>query len=403
MIPTTEKMTATEFKTSLALACVLFLRMFGLFMILPTFSIDAQVLQHATPLLIGLAFGLYGLTQAILQIPLGMLSDQIGRKPVILFGLLLFIIGSVIASVAESIWLVIAGRIIQGCGAVSSALMGLVTDLIPEQQRIKAMALIGISIGMAFAVAFILSPIINSITGFPRIFQVSAAMALLAIIVLYVVVPTPQTDDCPTYMKLSLVTLRQLITTSDLLRLNVGVFILHAVLMSNFVTVPALIQMYGGLPSTKHWQVYLPVLLMSLVLLAVIINTSLHKHHAKHIFRIAIIMLLLSQISYFFWHDSTFKLSVVLLIFFTAFNYLEALLPSSVSIIAPLNSKGSALGIHASYQFIGMFTGGLIGGIMYHYVGMLAVFTVGVVMTLLWLLVTLYIDEHQENNDQIIH
>ena len=382
-----DKMTATELRGSLSLASVLFLRMLGLFLILPVFTLYARTLTDSTPTLVGLAFGIYGLTQASLQIPFGMLSDKLGRKPVIFAGLLIFIAGSLIASQADSIWVMILGRALQGAGAISAALMALAADLTREQQRTKAMALIGISIGFAFSLAFIAGPLLDALIGVSGIFILSALLAVLAMTVLYLVVPTPQLSSFHSDAEVSLAMLGNVLRDHRLLKLNLGIFILHAVLMANFIVVPTAIQDYAGLALAHHWQIYLPVLFTSVIFMAPAIIIGERTQTSATFFKGAVLILVASQTGYFFWHNTLVALAFMLLVFFTAFNYLEASLPSLISTMSSKNSKGTALGVYASSQFIGTFTGGLIGGIIHEHFGLSAVFIFGGIMTLIWFLV----------------
>ena len=384
-----DKMTTVELRGSLSLAGVLFLRMLGLFLILPVFALYARTLTEATPMLIGLAFGIYGLTQAFLQIPFGMLSDRLGRKPVIFAGLLIFAAGSLIASSADSIWLMILGRALQGAGAISAALMALAADLTSEQQRTKAMALIGISIGFAFSLAFVIGPILSTMIGVSGIFIFSAVLSVFAMIVLYLLVPTPEHSTFHSDAEVSLAMLGNVFKDIRLLKLNFGIFILHTVLMSNFVVVPLALQDYAGLASSLHWQMYLPVLLASVILMAPSIILGESSHTSGIWFKGAVLVLALSQVGYFFWHSTLMALALMLLVFFTAFNYLEASLPSLISITSSHNSKGTALGVYAASQFIGIFTGGLIGGIIHEYYGLPTVFIFGGIMAFVWFLITL--------------
>ena len=384
-----DKMTTTELRGSLSLASVLFLRMLGLFLILPVFTLYARTLTESTPTLVGLAFGIYGLTQAFLQIPFGMLSDKLGRKPVIFAGLLIFAAGSLLASQADSIWVMILGRALQGAGAISAALMALAADLTREQQRTKAMAMIGISIGFAFSLAFVLGPLLATSIGVSGIFIFSAILAILAIIVLYLLVPNPEHISFHSDAEVSLAMLGNVLRDHKLLKLNLGIFILHTILMANFIVVPLTLQDIVGLASSQHWQVYLPVLLASAILMAPAIILGERANKSVACFKAAVLILLISQIGYYFWHSTLMALAIMLLVFFTAFNYLEASLPSLISTMSSKNSKGTALGVYASCQFIGTFTGALIGGIIHEHFGLPLVFVFGSIMALVWFLVTL--------------
>jgi len=384
-----DKMTATELRGSLSLASVLFLRMLGLFLILPVFTLYARTLTESTPTLVGLAFGIYGLTQASLQIPFGMLSDKLGRKPVIFAGLLIFAAGSLLASQADSIWVMILGRALQGAGAISAALMALAADLTREQQRTKVMALIGISIGFAFSLAFVVGPLLATLIGVSGIFIFSAILAILAILVLYLLVPNPEHISFHSDTEVSLAMLGNVLRDHKLLKLNLGIFILHAILMANFIVVPLTLQDIIGLPSSQHWQVYLPVLFASVILMAPVIILGERANKSVACFKAAVLILLISQIGYYFWHSTLMALAIMLLVFFTAFNYLEASLPSLISTMSSKNSKGTALGVYASSQFIGTFTGALIGGIIHEHFGLPLVFVFGSIMALVWFLVTL--------------
>ena len=395
-----DKMTAVELRGSLSLAGVLFLRMLGLFLILPVFSLYARNLPEATPMLVGLAFGIYGLTQASLQIPFGMLSDKLGRKPVIFAGLLIFAVGSLIASTADSIWAMMLGRAIQGAGAISAALMALVADLTRDQQRTKAMALIGISIGIAFSLAFVAGPVLDAMIGVSGIFLISTALAVLAMMVLYLVVPDPQYSFFHSDAEVSLAMLGSVFKDHNLLKLDLGIFMLHTVLMANFIIVPLALQDSAGLASSHHWQVYLPVMITSVVLMAPFIILGERSNKSGIFFKGAILLLMLSQLGYYFWHDSIMALAAMLLIFFTAFNYLEASLPSLISRLATNNIKGTALGVYASSQFMGTFTGGLIGGIIHEHFGLSAVFIFGGIMALVWFLLTLLPTNNYRTNTE---
>ena len=382
-------MTNTEWQGCLSVMSIVFMRMFGLFIILPVFSLYARDLENATPLLIGIAFGIYGLTQALLQIPFGMLSDKFGRKPVIFLGLLIFAIGGLIASLADSIWIMLFGRAIQGAGAVSATLMALVADITRVQHRTKAMALIGTSIGAAFGLALICAPILNASIGGDGIFLLGVGLTILAIGILYFVVPNP-TEIALNEYAVSWETLRNTLANPQVMHLSLGIFILHAILMANFIVLPISIQDHINMALDQHWKLYLPVLLASVALMVYLITRERRKQLLGHYYTCAVMLLLLSQISYFFWHSTLFSIAIGLLVFFTAFNYLEASIPSLISIVAKKNTRGGTLGLYATFQFNGMFVGGLIGGIIYQYAELTSIFIFGIIMAVLWLLLIIF-------------
>ncbi|SMN10995.1 Putative transport protein [uncultured Candidatus Thioglobus sp.] len=382
------EMTGTELQDCLSLMGIIFMRMFGLFIILPVFSLYARTLEGSTSMLIGLAFGIYGLTQALLQIPFGMLSDKFGRKPVIFLGLLIFAIGGLIASSADSIWIMLCGRAIQGAGAVSATLMALVADVTRVQHRTKAMALIGASIGAAFGLAFICGPILNATIGGDGIFLLGVGLAILSIGTLYFFVSNPADSDLNPHA-VSWETLRNTFADTQIVHLSLGIFILHAILMANFIVLPISMQDHASLALNHHWKIYLPVLLASVALMVYLITREKKKQTLGRYYKLAVILLLLSQISYFFWHSTLIALAIGLLVFFTAFNYLEASIPSLISILAKKNTRGGTLGVYATFQFSGIFAGGLIGGIIHEYAELPSVFVFGIIMAVLWLLLVM--------------
>ena len=379
-------MTPLESRAAFSLAGIFSLRMLGLFLIFPVFALYAEKLEGVTSLLVGVAIGAYGLTQALLQIPLGMLSDRIGRKPVIIGGLIVFALGSVIAAQADTIWGVILGRIIQGSGAIAAAVMALAADLTREQNRTKAMAVIGISIGFAFTVSLILGPILNSLIGVTGIFWLTAALALLGIGIVLFLVPDPEEshfhrDTEPVPAQFS-----RVLSDLNLVRLDFGILTLHMVLTAVFLALPLSLRDGGGLASGNHWLVYLPVMLLAMALMIPFVVIAEKRRKMKPVFLAAIMALGLSQLGFFALQQSLAGLALSLLLFFTAFNLLEATLPSLVSKMAPVESKGTAMGVYSTSQFVGAFFGGLIGGWMHTHYGLEGVFLFGALATLLWLL-----------------
>lgn len=388
-----DKMTRTELLGSFSLAVVMFLRMLGIFLVLPVFSIYSSKVPGANPMLVGLAFGIYGLSQALMQIPFGIMSDKLGRKPVILAGLSIFATGSLVVSFSSSIWMLFTGRVIQGIGAVSGALMGLIADLTRVQQRIKASAMIGISVSAAFSLAFAIAPLLGASIGMSGILMITSCLALLAMAILYLVTPDPEYRSPDNGDKISLSILSAIIKDRGLMQLNLGIFILHAVMASNFIIIPIALSDYAGLAPQHHWKVYLPVIIVSFILIAPAVTIKQRVRLTMVCFKTAIVMLLAAQISYFFYHSTLMHLTVTLLIFFIGFNYLEAALPSLVSIIAPEHNKGAALGAYATCQFIGLFIGGITGGIMHQHLGLQTVFIFGGIISLAWLTIALLSNE----------
>ncbi len=377
-------MTSGETRAAFSLGGVFFLRMLGLFLILPVFVLYAEELVGVTPLLVGLAIGAYGLTQALLQIPFGMLSDRIGRKPVIIGGLLLFALGSVIAAQSDSIWGVILGRAIQGSGAIAAAVMALAADLSREQRRTRVMAVIGISIGTAFTLALVLGPIIDAWVGVSGIFWLTALLALLGIGIILFLTPNPEqsrlhrdTEPVPDQFG-------RVLSNFNLLRLDFGILVLHMMITSLFLALPLALRDDLGMVSSTHWQLYLPILLLSIVLMIPCIVIAEKRHKMKQVFLGAVLALALAQIGLYALHQTLFGIVVSLLLFFTAFNLLEAALPSMISKVAPAESKGTAMGVYTTSQFSGAFLGGLLGGWIQGRLGLEGVFLLGAGLALLW-------------------
>ncbi|MES9845398.1 MAG: MFS transporter, partial [Candidatus Sedimenticola sp. 6PFRAG5] len=355
-------MSPIESRAAFSLAGIFSLRMMGLFMILPVFALYAEQLQGVTPLLIGVAIGAYGLTQALLQIPFGMLSDHIGRKPVIIGGLLIFALGSVVAAMADSIWGVILGRALQGSGAIAAAVMALAADLTREQNRTKAMAVIGLSIGMAFAVSLVLGPILNAVIGVPGIFWLTAVLAISGIGIVLKLVPDPReshfhrdTEPVPSMFG-------KVLRDTNLLRLDFGIFVLHMILTATFIAMPLALRDAAGLSGEDHWMVYLPVLLFAMAIMIPFVVIAEKRRKMKGVFVGAVFAIALAQFGFMWLHESIAGIAIALLVYFTAFNVLEATLPSLIAKVAPAESKGTAMGVYSTSQFIGAFLGGLIGG-----------------------------------------
>lgn len=380
-----EKMSPVERRATIGLAGVYGLRMFGLFIILPVFAFYAEKLPGGDNYtLIGIALGAYGLTQALLQIPFGWLSDRIGRKPVIYLGLILFAAGSLIAATATDIYWVIAGRIIQGAGAISGAIMALAADLTREEHRTKAMATIGMTIGTVFALSLIAAPILDQWIGVPGIFAMTGILALLAMLVIRKIIPDPQISRFHSDTETSAERFASVLSDPQLLRLDYGIFALHATLMALWLVVPPTLRQ-AGMATSDHWQIYLPVLILSVLLIVPAIIYGEKKAKLKTVFISAIAILLLGQILLAMTADSIWGTAAALLVFFAAFNLLEASLPSLISKIAPIGAKGTAIGIYSSTQFLGAFSGAAAGGYLLETSGTTALYTFCGVLLTIWL------------------
>jgi MFS family permease len=374
-------MTRDEKRAGASLAAIFALRMLGLFLILPVFAIHAQTLPGGDNLtLVGFALGAYGLTQAMFQIPFGMASDVFGRKRIIVMGLLLFALGSAVAALSTDIWGMLIGRILQGAGAISAAVTALAADLTREQHRTKVMALIGSSIGLMFALSLVGAPLLYAYIGMAGIFWLTAFLALAAIgLVTHIVPEPPPPHPGPR------VPFREVLLNTQLLRLNFGIFTLHAVQMAMFVVVPSMLVASGGLPLSEHWKVYLLAVLASFVLMVPAIIAAEKYDKVQPVFLMAISLLLVTLLV--LWAQGMHFAMVAggLLSFFVAFNILEAMLPSLISRVAPARAKGSALGVYNTTQALGLFLGGAMGGWLANNLGAGMVFIAGAGMAALWL------------------
>ncbi len=379
-------MTPTERRSAFSLAGIFSTRMLGLFMILPVFALYSEHLIDATPFLIGLAMGIYGLTQATLQIPFGMLSDRIGRKPVIYAGLAIFAIGSVVAAMSDSITGIIIGRAIQGAGAIAAAVMALAADLTREEHRLKAMAIMGMSMGVSFSIALILGPIFNSWFGLHGIFWMTAVLALVGMAILGLLVPTPVVSRFHRDAEPVPAQFKNVLGDTQLLRLDFGIFVLHMILTATFVAVPLTLRDQAGMASADHWMIYLFVLVVSFIAMVPFIIIAEKKRKMKQIFVGAIALLMVAVFSLSQISTSVTGIVIALLAFFLAFNLLEASLPSLVAKIAPADKKGTAMGVYSSSQFMGAFVGGVSGGWLYQYMGDVAVFTFCGLLASIWLI-----------------
>jgi len=374
-------MSPTEIRASVSLASIFGLRMLGLFLILPVFAVHAKSMPGGEDaMLVGLAMGMYGLTQAIGQIPFGIASDRFGRKRIIVIGLVLFVIGSLIAAIDTHV-----GRAVQGAGAVSAAVTALIADSTRDEHRTKAMALVGASIGLTYAASLVMAPLMYAAIGMRGMFVFVAALAALAIAVVLFITPKapPRSPERAPFM--------QVLNDPELLRMNFGVFALHGIQMSMFVVLPNALVEAGELPIDQHWKIYLPVVLASFVLMLPPIFLGEKRGRMKQVFVCSIGLLLLVEIglraAIAEAHLSFEMLVALLLAFFVAFNILEASQPSLVSRLAPAASRGAALGVYNTMQAIGLFAGGAGGGWLAKHYGAPAVFTAGCVVTLAWLII----------------
>jgi MFS family permease len=382
--PAADRMNSLEIRAGLSLATLFALRMLGLFIVLPVLAVHAGTHLEGgdNQTLVGLALGIYGLTQGVLQLPFGMASDRFGRKPVIVFGLVLFALGSFIAAVGDNIWVIIAGRAIQGAGAISAAVVAMAADLTREQHRTKVMAMIGASIGLTFALSLMLAPPLYRAIGMGGIFWLVGVLAFAAIAVVLFLVPQQPAAAASSD---SGATLGDVLRNVELLRLNFGIFALHVVQVAMFVVVPvALVQ--GGLDVESHWKVYLPVVLVSFALMVPPILLAERRGKIKQLFIASIVTMLAVQAGFAVWLDSLVGVTVLLAVFFTAFNILEANLPSLVSRIAPASARGTAIGVYNTTQALGLAAGGVAGGWLAQHQGNIAVFVFGFGLIALWLI-----------------
>ena len=380
-------MSRNEVRSAASMAGIYALRMLGLFMILPVFALYAEDLQGATPALAGLAIGIYGMTQALLQIPFGLVSDKIGRKPVIIFGLLVFALGSTVAASADTITMVIVGRALQGAGAIAAAVMALTADLIREEHRVKAMAMIGMSIGASFALAMVLGPVLNTWIGVPGIFWLTAILAVGGIGVIVLIVPTPAVSRVHRDAEAVPGQFTAVLRDPQLLRLDLGIFCLHLILTASFVVLPLALRDVAGLPAARHWELYLPVLVMSLPMAIPFILQAEKHRRMKQVFVGAVAVIAIAEAGLSLLHGSVLSIALLLFVFYSAFNLLEAILPSLIAKVAPPDRKGTAMGVYSSSQFFGAFVGGSVGGLLHGRYGLGAVFLFCAAVALLWLLV----------------
>jgi len=378
-------MNQQEFRASASLAAVFSVRLLGLFMIYPVFAAYAGGLSGASPYLIGEALGIYGLTQGLLQIPFGLLSDRIGRKAMIVVGMLLFALGSAVAASSHSIGGVIVGRALQGAGAVGSVILAMVADLTAEENRTKAMAMVGITIGASFMIALVTGPVLAHFIGVAGIFWLMVALAVAGIAITQFVVPNPPRlavhRDAETVPAL----LGAVLRNKELLRLDLGVFALHAMLTASFLVVPGLLRATLNVSSQNDWLIYLPVLVVSVAVMVPALVAAEKYRHMKGVFVASVAALIASQVMLALGAGNAVVLVAALVVFFSGFNVMEASLPSLITKIAPADAKGTAAGLYSSLQFLGIFAGGAVGGWVNQQSGSAGVFTLTAALALLWL------------------
>ncbi|MCK8537544.1 MFS transporter [Yersinia ruckeri] len=386
------KMTPLELRATWGLGTVFSLRMLGMFMVLPVITTYGMALAGASEALIGIAIGIYGLAQAIFQIPFGLVSDRIGRKPLIVGGLLIFALGSVIAAISDSIWGIILGRALQGSGAIAAAVMALLSDLTREQNRTKAMAFIGVSFGITFAIAMVLGPIVTHAFGLSALFWAIAVLALLGIVITLAVVPSTDTHVLNRESSIVKGSVNKVLKNSRLLKLNFGIMCLHILLMSSFVVLPQAMAK-AGLQPEQHWKVYLVTMLVSFMAVVPFIIYAEVKRQMKQVFIGCVFVLLIVELVLWASGEHLWGIIAGIQIFFIAFNVMEAILPSLISKESPAGYKGTAMGIYSTSQFIGVAIGGSLGGWLFGLEGADMVFIAGALIALMWFTVSITMQE----------
>ncbi len=373
----------------MGLATIVSLRMLGLFMIYPILILYVGKIPGATEITMGVAFGAYALMQGILQIPFGMLSDRYGRKRVIIVGLSLFVLGSVIAALADNVWELILGRTIQGAGAVAGAVMALTADLTREETRTKALAFIGMTIGIAVMTGLIIGPILDQLIGLSGIFWLTAGLAVVGILVLIYIVPNPEdshfhrdTEPVPNQIK-------RILKDPQLMRFNIGILLLHTIFAACFMAFPLIIRDYFHLGLKQSWWIYVPTLALSVAIMLPMIIIGEKYRRMKQMFIFSIFLIAVVEVGLFASYDNPTLVFFMMIVFFGGFNFLEAALPSLVSKVAPVDSRGTAMGVYSTMQYLGISLGGFLGGIVLTYYKIPGIFVFCAILAGIWLLIAI--------------
>lgn len=395
-------MTSVELRAVVTLSIIMSLRMIGLFMVLPVFSLYAAQLNGATPTLIGLGIGVYGLFQALFQIPFGSLSDRIGRKPIIFIGLLIFAAGSILAGCAHSMIMMIIGRSLQGTGAIGSTILAMMADLTREESRTKSMAIAGMSIGLSFAIAMLAGPVLTQWMPINSLFFLAACFAVFAIGILYFFVPVPPKTSWHRDTEPELSAFFKLLITPELAKLNAGIFILHTIFTASFIVIPISLYHFTGLSEKSQWLLYLPTLTIAFIVSLICINLAETKKQLKKYFLGGIIFLMIAQGLLWLAPNQLAIAALGLCSFFGGFSLLEAFLPSLISRTAPAERKGTALGIYSCSQFLGIFIGGLFGGWLYGKLGFSGVYLFCISLSFIWLILALSMQSPQSLTTYIL-
>ena len=378
-------MRTNDFKIAIRLAMVYSLNLLGMFLLLPVMVVYATKLDGGNVALAGFAFGCYGLMRLLMQLPLGMLSDSIGRKKIIYMGLSLVMIGSIVCAIATNIEILILGRFIQGSGAVGAVVTALVADVTSEENRTKVMAIIGAAIGVSFSVSLVISPLLAEFIGVNGIFYIIGVMSLLSMFIVAKMVPNPVKINQHKEKRLNLSKLREVVKNTQLLRLNFGIFSLHFTQMSLFVALPLFLIDKVNLDKFHQWYIYLPAVLIGFILMVPFIMYAEKRGRLKQVMIIAISFVLITQILLMFGFTNIFVIIATLSLYFIGFNILEASLPSLISKITTIDSKGTALGLHSTCQSLGLFLGASVGGYLYQNYGMHFVYLECCIVLGIWL------------------